>query len=76
MGTVKVTKTGDDKYDVEDADGEVHTGLSAEEVTEFVDIEAAELPATVAAGQGGVAYFDEVDDEDEEESAEDEPAKE
>ena len=75
MGTVKVTKTGktgprDETYTVEDADGEVFVGLSAEEAAAAVSLKAEELKTAVEAGQGGVAYFDEEDEDTEVDDAE------
>jgi len=70
MGTVKVTQTGE-TYTVEDAEGKVFVGLSAEEAAAAVSLKAEELKTAVEAGQGGVAYFDEADPEDEDTEVED-----
>jgi hypothetical protein len=77
MGTIKVTKTGE-TYTLEDADGKVFVGLSPEEAVAGInsdDVGVEELEEAIAAGQGGVAHFDEEDTEVEDEDEEDEEEK-
>jgi len=61
MGTVKVSQQGD-TYTVEDADDEVHTGLSLSEVAALTGHSEDEIESAVETGEAGVGYL-EVDDE-------------
>jgi hypothetical protein len=74
MGTVKVTQTGE-TYTLEDADGKVFVGLDADEAASGAGVEVSELEDAIAAGQGGVAYFDEDDIEVEDDETEEEEEK-
>ena len=75
MGTAKVTESGA-FYDVEDADGDIHTHLSLAEVAELLDVEEEEIKTSIAEGQGGVGYIDTDEDlGDEEDLEEDEDNK-
>jgi hypothetical protein len=74
MGTAKITEYGA-FYDVEDADGDIHTKLTLDEVAELLDVEEGEVKTAIAEGQGGVGYID-VDDPDEEDLESDEDEEE
>jgi phosphopantothenoylcysteine synthetase/decarboxylase len=79
MGTVKVTQTGE-TYILEDADGKEFVGLTLEEAASGASVSQKELREAIAAGQGGVAYFDEedteVEDDEEDEDVDDETEEE
>ena len=70
MGTVKVTQQGD-TFTIEDADDEVHTGLSLSEVATLCSAEEGEVLEAIANGEAGVGYLD-VEEDVEEEDLEDE----
>jgi hypothetical protein len=71
MGTAKITEHGE-KYDVEDADGDIHTGLTLDEAAELLDVDTMDVKQAIVDGQGGVGYleFDEEENEDEEDEDE------
>ena len=66
MGTAKITEHGE-KYDVEDADGDIHTGLTLDEAAELLDVDTMEVKQAIVDGQGGIGYI-EIDEEEEEDN--------
>lgn len=68
MGTAKITEYGA-FYDVEDADGNIHTKLTLAEVAELLDVTPDEVKLAITGGEGGTGYID-VDDPDEEDLGE------
>ena len=75
MATAKITQSvtqAGDSFTVEDAEGEVHTGLSLDEAANLLDVSTAEIKQAIAEGQGGVGYIDTDEDEPEEDEEEEE----
>ena len=74
MGTAKITEYGA-FYDVEDADGDIHTKLTLDEVAELLDVTPDEVKLAITGGEGGTGYID-IDDPDEEDLESDEDEEE
>jgi len=68
MGTAKVTESGA-FFDIEDANGDIHTHVTLKEAAELLDVTEVEIKEAIAEGMGGVGYV-EVDDEEEEDFGE------